>query len=160
MDFKREPKVADDVEFTIIPDHQSPVRQSAIRIKHLPAGTVQFEIPLSKNVPGVVVREPSTTWVSQEALAGIIPSLATLGLPANVTEKLIQNLSTSNEMMRQMNGAAAETGEPGVISYQLNGINGWQEENIIFHWKDCKQLRNIRVGTKVMLALIFYVPIT
>jgi len=133
----------------MIPDPQSQFRQSAIRIRYLPPGTVQFEIPLSKSVPGHVVREPSTTWVSQEALAGIIPSLATLGLPANVTEKLIQNLSTSNELMRQMSAATPEIGEPGVISYQLNGINGWQEETIVFHWKDCKQLQNIRIGTKV-----------
>lgn len=111
-------------------------------------GAVQFEFPLSKGVAGVVVREPSTPWVSQEALAGILPSLATLGLPQNVTERLIQGLSSA-EVLHQLNNSTSrdQAGEPGIISYQLNG---WQQDTILFHWKDCKNLRNIRAGSKVI----------
>jgi len=126
------------------------VRQSAIRIKYLKPGAVQFEIPVSQGINGVVVREPSTPWVSQEALAGILPSLATLGLPKNVTDRLIQGLS-SQEVLSQITGAGnsdQQPGEPGLIQYQ-QFINGWQRDTITFHWKDCKDLKNIRVGTNV-----------
>lgn len=122
------------------------MRQSAIRIKYLKPGAVQFEIPVSQGISGMVVREPSTPWVSQEALAGILPSLATLGLPKNVTDRLIQGLS-SQEVLSQITGQGADQpGEPGLIQYQMNG---WQQDTITFHWKDCKNLKNIRVGTKV-----------
>lgn len=146
LDFSKTPKIGDDIEFTIIQDPSSPVRQSAIRIKYLTPGAVQFEIPVSQTICGMVVREPSTPWVSQEALAGIIPSLSTLGLPKNVTDRLIQGLS-SQEVLSQITGSATEQpGEPGLIQYQMND---WQQDTITFHWKDCKNLKNIRVGTKV-----------
>lgn len=103
---------------------------------------------MSQVISGVVVREPSTPWVSQEALAGILPSLATLGLPKNVTDRLIQ----SAEVLSQITGTTSnneQVGEPGLIQYQMNG---WQQETITFHWKDCKNLKNIRIGTKVRLT--------
>jgi hypothetical protein len=63
LDFTRPPKIADDVEFTIIQDPSSPTRQSAIRVKYLQHGAVQFEIPVSQGLHGVVTQEPSTPWV-------------------------------------------------------------------------------------------------
>lgn len=93
--------------------------------------------------------------MSQEALAGILPSLSNLGLPTHVTERLIQSLSSA-EVLAQLTGSNASDsqGEPGVIQYtEICNNEGWQRqpETIQFHWKDCKHLRNIRVGTKVNL---------
>ena len=93
--------------------------------------------------------------MSQEALEGILPSLSVLGLPQNVTERIIQGLSNS-DIIQQLTGVASGSaseaqGEPGVIQYALNN---WQLETVIFHWKDCKILRNIRVGTKVITPFI------
>ena len=103
--------------------------------------------------------------MSQEALAGILPSLSNLGLPANVTERLIQSLSSA-EVLAQLTGSnGGETqGEPGIIQYAaVNGNAGWQrsssQDTIIFHWKDCKNLRNILVGTKVRIIHIPYLLI-
>jgi hypothetical protein len=88
--------------------------------------------------------------LSQEALSGILPSLSNLGLPTNVTERLIQSLSSA-EVLAQLTGSNTQ-GEPGVIQYTGVCANGgWprQQDTIQFHWKDCKHLRNISVGTKV-----------
>jgi hypothetical protein len=98
--------------------------------------------------------------VSQEALVGILPSLTNLGLPDNVTARLIQSLS-NNEVLAQLTGqnGGESAGEPGVIQYSASGMcangTGWQRQtdSIQFHWKDCKHLRNIRVGTKVLVVL-------
>ncbi|XP_059055369.1 cold shock domain-containing protein E1 isoform X2 [Achroia grisella] len=53
--------VGDEVEFTVDPvatfSNMSNTRQSGIRIKHLPAGTVQFETLVERNVRGVVTKE-------------------------------------------------------------------------------------------------------
>ncbi len=94
--------------------------------------------------------------MSQEALAGILPSLSNLGLPANVTERLIQSLSSA-EVLAQLTGNTGNDaqGDPGVIQYTSgNSIpnGGWPHtDSIQFHWKDCTNLRNIRVGTKVRI---------
>jgi hypothetical protein len=66
LEFNRQPKIADDVEFTIVQDATSPVRQAAIRIKYLKPGSVQFEVPVSQGLQGVVTREPSTPWVRRK----------------------------------------------------------------------------------------------
>ncbi|XP_028167112.1 cold shock domain-containing protein E1 isoform X1 [Ostrinia furnacalis] len=53
--------VGDEVEFTVDPVSSfsnMSSRQSAIRIKHLPAGSVSFEALLERGVRGVVTREP------------------------------------------------------------------------------------------------------
>lgn len=114
-------------------------------------GTVRFENPVSQNLCGVVVREPSTPWMSQEAVASILPSLHTLGLPTDVTEKIIQGLNsgdsmTSSEAKKTTSDGSSPGGYPGVIQYQ---VNGWQVETITFNWTQCKDLKNIRTGKKV-----------
>lgn len=70
----REICVDDEVEFTVIQDPGSSfanTRQSAIRIKHLPADTVKFETLIESNVEGVVSREaPKSPIKSQERTEG------------------------------------------------------------------------------------------
>lgn len=42
-------------------------RQSAIRIKHLPKGTVQFEIVQERNIVGVITKEPPLSIYNQRS---------------------------------------------------------------------------------------------
>ncbi|GLH03657.1 Uncharacterized protein GBIM_09526 [Gryllus bimaculatus] len=73
LDVDREINVHDEVEFTVVQDQSSfsNNRQSAIRIKHLPAGTVQFETLTEKNVTGVITKEaPLPSWGSRSPTKG------------------------------------------------------------------------------------------
>lgn len=74
LDTSREICVDDEVEFTVIQDPGSSfanTRQSAIRIKHLPTGTVKFETLIESNVEGMVSREaPKSPIKSQERTEG------------------------------------------------------------------------------------------
>ncbi|XP_015429424.1 PREDICTED: cold shock domain-containing protein E1 [Dufourea novaeangliae] len=68
LDVDREISVGDEVEFTVIQDPSSSFsnnRQSAIRLKHLPAGTVQFETIIDKDLPGTIV----------QGVNGLVPGL-------------------------------------------------------------------------------------
>ncbi|XP_012137903.1 cold shock domain-containing Unr isoform X2 [Megachile rotundata] len=59
LDVDREISVGDEVEFTVIQDPSSSFsnnRQSAIRLKHLPAGTVQFETIIEKDILGTIIQ--------------------------------------------------------------------------------------------------------
>ncbi|XP_034183994.1 cold shock domain-containing Unr [Osmia lignaria lignaria] len=59
LDVDREISVGDEVEFTVIQDPSSSFsnnRQSAIRLKHLPAGTVQFETIIEKDLLGTIIQ--------------------------------------------------------------------------------------------------------
>lgn len=60
METEREPKVQDDVEFTIIQDPTAPSRLIAIRIKYLPKGTVSFETVLTDRYTGTIEKEPAS----------------------------------------------------------------------------------------------------
>jgi hypothetical protein len=66
--------VGDEVEFTVIQDPDSSfsnTKHSAIRIKHLPEGSVQFETLIQSNVEGLVTREaPKSPIKSQERTEG------------------------------------------------------------------------------------------
>ncbi|XP_015595682.1 cold shock domain-containing protein E1 [Cephus cinctus] len=60
LDVDREISVTDEVEFTVIQDPSSSfsnTRQSAIRLKHLPPGSVQFETIIEANVLGSVIQD-------------------------------------------------------------------------------------------------------
>lgn len=59
----QELSVGDEVEFTVDPVSFSNMntRQSGIRIKHLPPGTVQFEVLVERCVRGVVTKEAQAT---------------------------------------------------------------------------------------------------
>ncbi|XP_012279281.1 cold shock domain-containing protein E1 [Orussus abietinus] len=62
LDVDREISVNDEVEFTVVQDPSSSfsnTRQSAIRLKHLPSGTVQFETVIDANIEGNVIQEVS-----------------------------------------------------------------------------------------------------
>ncbi|XP_059620079.1 LOW QUALITY PROTEIN: cold shock domain-containing protein E1-like [Phlebotomus argentipes] len=83
LDTLREICVGDEVEFTMIQDPNSSfanTRQSAIRIKHLPEGSVQFETLIESNVEGVVTREaPKSPIKSQERTEGGVISYGATG---------------------------------------------------------------------------------
>ncbi|XP_053971137.1 cold shock domain-containing protein E1 [Hylaeus anthracinus] len=74
LDVDREISVGDEVEFTVIQDPSSSFsnnRQSAIRLKHLPAGTVQFETIIEKDLLGTIIQglngiEPGLIGYMQE----------------------------------------------------------------------------------------------
>ncbi|PBC31581.1 Cold shock domain-containing protein E1 [Apis cerana cerana] len=68
LDVDREISVGDEVEFTVIQDPSSSFsnnRQSAIRLKHLPAGTVQFETIIEKDLLGTII----------QGINGVVPGL-------------------------------------------------------------------------------------
>ncbi|XP_055310650.1 cold shock domain-containing protein E1 isoform X3 [Sitodiplosis mosellana] len=74
LDTTREIRVGDEVEFTAIQEPGSSFannRLSAIRIKHLPPGKVQFETLMETNIEGTVTREaPRSPVKSQERMEG------------------------------------------------------------------------------------------
>ncbi|XP_037906912.1 cold shock domain-containing protein E1 isoform X3 [Hermetia illucens] len=81
LDTNREICVGDEVEFTVIQEprltYGNNSRLSAIRIKHLPAGTVQFETLVASNVEGVITREaPKSPVKSQDRVEGGVISYA------------------------------------------------------------------------------------
>lgn len=60
LDVDREISVGDEVEYTVIQDPSSSFsnsRQSAIRLKHLPPGSVQFETVIEADVLGSVIQD-------------------------------------------------------------------------------------------------------
>ncbi|XP_063227409.1 cold shock domain-containing protein E1-like isoform X2 [Bacillus rossius redtenbacheri] len=122
LDVDRDICLNDEVEFTVVQEQTSfsNSRQSAIRIKHLPAGTVQFEVMVERGVSGVVSKEGQLPggWSSRS------PTKSSNQSPANTTEK---------------------SGEPGVIQYQTNGT----KKSLFFLPKDCDPKNLPRVGDKV-----------
>ncbi|XP_075229426.1 cold shock domain-containing Unr isoform X2 [Lycorma delicatula] len=111
LDVNRLLAVNDEVEFTVVQDstltYNSNGRQSAIRIKHLPKGTVLFEIIQERNVVGVVTKEP--------------PPLSSYN----------QRSPTKNNIQSPGNGDKPP--ESGIISYQSNG----SKKTIAYYVKDC-----------------------
>ncbi|XP_034946970.1 cold shock domain-containing protein E1 isoform X2 [Chelonus insularis] len=60
LDIDKEITVGDEVEFTVVQDPPtffSNTRQSAIRLRHLPSGTVQFETITEKDLLGTIVKD-------------------------------------------------------------------------------------------------------
>lgn len=74
LDTSREICVGDEIEFTCIQDPTSSFnnpRLSAIRIKHVPEGTVKFENLIDTGLEGIVTREaPKSPVKSQERTEG------------------------------------------------------------------------------------------
>ncbi|XP_063697366.1 cold shock domain-containing protein E1 [Culicoides brevitarsis] len=74
LDTSREICVGDEVEFTVVQDPASSypnTRYTAIRIKHLPVGTVQFETLVESGLEGVITREaPKSPVKTQERTDG------------------------------------------------------------------------------------------
>nr|CAD7569383.1 unnamed protein product [Timema californicum] len=123
LDVDRDICVNDEVEFTIVQEQISfsNSRQSAIRIKHLPVGTVQFEVVIEKNVSGVITKE-------------IPPQNGNFGT-RSPTKTNSQSPTNGNE----------KTSESGVIQYQVNGT----KKSIYFFPKDCDQKSLPHIGDKV-----------
>ena len=68
LNIDHEVKVGDEFEFTVMQDQTSSFgnnRQSAVRMKLLPFGTVQFETTTSTNVTGVVSKCAPNSWASR-----------------------------------------------------------------------------------------------
>ncbi|XP_017486905.1 PREDICTED: cold shock domain-containing protein E1 [Rhagoletis zephyria] len=74
LDTSREIAVNDEVEFTVVQEPGVPYNTSrlhAIRIKHLPPNTVQFEMLMASNIEGSVTREaPKSPVKSQDRVEG------------------------------------------------------------------------------------------
>lgn len=65
LEVDREVQTGDEFEFTVIQDQTSTFsnnRQSAIRMKRLPFGSVQFETRMESGISGVVSKEIPSTW--------------------------------------------------------------------------------------------------
>lgn len=68
LDVDHEVQVSDEFEFTVIQDQTSTFsnnRQSAIRMKLLASGTVQFEVTTETNMSGVVTKDIPNSWASR-----------------------------------------------------------------------------------------------
>lgn len=95
LDIDREIYVNDEFEFTVIQDQTSSFsnnRQSAIRMKRLPQGTVKFETLVETGIVGVISKEV-TAWISRSPTKN-------------------QNGTNGN----------AEHADTGIINYQANGV--------------------------------------
>lgn len=95
LDVQRKLECNDEVEFTVAQDPSSSFgnsRQSAIRIKHLPRGSVQFEVLI------------------EEGLVGIVTVVAT---------EIFEPSSPSKNNAHQLDEV---TYEPGVITLHSNGV--------------------------------------
>ncbi|XP_066254560.1 RNA-binding protein Unr isoform X1 [Euwallacea similis] len=93
-------QVGDEFEFTVVQDQTNSYttthkenRQSAIRMKWLPLGTVQFEIRIDSDLSGAITKEiPVSNWLNRSPT---------------------KSLNSSN---------GNEPNEPGHIGYTVNGI--------------------------------------
>ena len=77
LDVNRKLLSGDEVEFTVAPDPANMGRQLATRIKHLPPGSVKFDIVIAQNILGLLTEEPSSaSWPRSPSKAGESPSRA------------------------------------------------------------------------------------
>lgn len=123
LDVKRTITVADETEFTVDTDPTMPSRQLAIRIKHLPQGTVKFDSVIHKDVTGKVEVEPASNWMTKSP-----------------NHKAISNSSTSSDesdLSSTSSSSSPSKESAGKILYELNGLN----LEIPLHSSDC-DLRN------------------
>merc|ERR550532_3713746 len=75
LEVNRKLLVADEMEFTIAPDPTTLGRQLATRIKHLPTGSVMFDIVIAQNILGIVTEEPAAvSWPKSPSKAPESPS--------------------------------------------------------------------------------------
>lgn len=146
LDVKRKINVGDEVEFTVTNDsvahsgqttaaqlaqQQQPGRQLAIRIKHLPAGCVVFNVVIHKDIIGTVDKEPANSWG-----AGKEQQLPTL--------QQLQQLELEQQQLEAKNKENA-----GKILYELNGLN----LEIPLHAADCNLRHFPRTGDVVQFDI-------
>ena len=109
MDVKRTISVADECEFTVSPDPNQPSRMLATRIKHLPPGTVQFDIVIHKDITGKVDIQPAaTSWAPRS------PTRSTNSSSMNQTNMSPEKAGSVDLEICSKEGA-------GKILYELNG---------------------------------------
>ena len=77
LEVNRKLMVGDEMEFTVAPDPTTLGRQLATRIKHLPPGTVKFDIVIAQNILGIVTEEPAAvSWPKSPSKSPESPSKA------------------------------------------------------------------------------------
>ena len=109
LDVKRTISVADECEFTVSPDPNQPSRMLATRIKHLSAGTVQFDIVIHKDITGRVDIQPAaTSWAPRSPTRNGNSSNLNLG-----------NVSPDKSGTMDLETCSKEGA--GKIIYELNG---------------------------------------
>ena len=70
LDVKHSISTGDEVEFTVSNDPAQPQRQLAVRIKHLAAGTVAFDVVIHRAMRGTVEQVPAVrAWQQQKQTA-------------------------------------------------------------------------------------------
>merc|ERR1719346_653403 len=75
LEVSRKLMVGDEMEFTTAPDPTTLGRQLATRIKHLPTGTVKFDIVIAQNILGIVTEEPAAvSWPKSPSKSPDSPS--------------------------------------------------------------------------------------
>ena len=114
MDVKRTISVGDECEFTVSPDPNQPSRLLATRIKHLPLGTVQFDIVIHKDISGRVDIQPAATSWTQRSPSRCINS-GNVNNQENTSPERALNESGSIDL-ETCNKEGA-----GKIIYELNG---------------------------------------
>lgn len=75
LDVQRTIQSGDECEFTVSSDPTQPGRLLALRIKHLPPGSVKFDIIIRTGISGKVVQEPSSvSWTPRSPSRSDSPS--------------------------------------------------------------------------------------
>ena len=75
LEVNRKLVLGDEMEFTVAPDPATLGRQLATRIKHLPTGTVKFDIVIAQNILGIVTEEPAAvSWPKSPSKSPESPS--------------------------------------------------------------------------------------
>lgn len=134
LDVDREVQVGDEFEFTVVQDQTSTFtnnRQSAIRMKWLPSGTVQFEIRIENDLAGVITKDipASCNWLNRS------PTKSQNGF------NTASNGSSSGSVE-----APIETGQ---VTYVVNDI----KKTIPYYAKDCDVKHCPRIGDKVQFDI-------
>ena len=138
LDVKRTITTGDECEFTVSPDPNQPSRLLATRIKHMPIGTVQFDIVIHKDVTGRVDIQPAaTSWAPRSPLRSV--NMANGNNPGSTSpEKIFKEVGSTDAENGSKEGA-------GKIIYELNGST----LEIPLYASDC-DLRNFPRGEDVV----------
>ena len=119
LDVKRTISVGDECEFTVSPDPNQPSRLLAIRIKHLPPGTVQFDMIIHKDATGRVEIQPAaTSWASRSPSRNGNANNTANGQGSMTLE---ESASSGNLKDLELDSGASNKEGAGKIIYELNG---------------------------------------
>lgn len=135
LDVDREVQVGDEFEFTVVQDQTSMFsnnRQSAIRMKWLPPGTVQFEIRIENDLAGIITKEipPLSNWPNRSPTKN-------------------QNGFNNGSVSSGTSNSVEPPIETGLITYVVNDI----KKTIPYYAKDCDIKHYPRIGDKVQFNI-------